>query len=52
MCVARAWHPAQAVLARATPPLSRSPDFNPVENVWGFLNKRLRDTDPSKLETV
>jgi transposase len=26
-------------------------DWNPIENVWAFLDKRLNDTAPSKLET-
>jgi hypothetical protein len=28
-----------------------SPDFNPIENAWALLQKRLRTTDPAALET-
>jgi transposase len=28
-----------------------SPDFNPIENAWAELQKRLRKTDPGTLET-
>ena len=27
-----------------------SPDFNPIENAWAELEKRLRKTDPGTLE--
>ena len=29
-----------------------SPDFNPIENVWFLLDKRLKETDPGKLEKL
>ena len=28
------------------------PDFNAIENVWSFLDKRLEATDPGKLEKL
>ena len=40
---------AAKVKAEKLPPAS--PDFNPIENAWALLQKRLRKTDPAKLET-
>ena len=40
---------AAKVKAEKLPPAS--PDFNPIENTWALLQKRLRKTDPAKLET-
>ena len=37
------------VTGQKLPPAA--PDFNPIENAWAELQKRLRKTDPGTLET-
>ena len=40
---------AVKVKAEKLPPAS--PDFNPIEDAWAEMNKRLRKTNPAALET-